>query len=169
MVLQPICLYKSPSKSWENGLGWLFISCINISYASGRCWNWVGAQVGLIQPNPICQRSGEVVFGSWNYQKLPKNLPTKDIYKISLWLYLSLTLTLSFWLSNSHILCFFSKTKRQRELQKKSSLKVGEKFLYCKTNYENIDNHGYFNTSILWIYWRIFWKKNICRPKIDQN
>ena len=38
---------------------------------------------------------------------------------------------------------------------------------------KNIGNHGYINTSILWIYRRYingyFEKKNINKPKIDQN
>ena len=55
-------------------------TCRSVSDTVTTCWNWVGAQVGLTQPNPTCQRSGVAVSRSWNCQKLPKNLPTKDIY-----------------------------------------------------------------------------------------
>ena len=37
------------------------------------------------------------------------------------------------------------------------------------TKDENIGNYEYIGTLILRIYQRIFWKKNIDRPKIDQN
>ena len=76
----------------------------------------MGAQVGLTQLDPTNQRFGEAVSGSWSYQKLPKNHPTKYIY---IYICIKWMISLSLSLKTSVTQFYFLLKERQRELKKK--------------------------------------------------
>ena len=94
----------------------------------------MGAQVGLTQLDPTNQRFGEAVSGSWSYQKLPKNHPTKYIY-IYIYICIKWMISLSLSLKTSVTQFYFLLKERQRELKKKSYLKRSERCLCYETKW----------------------------------